>query len=187
MVGERDFVCQIDDLYVRLSTNVMNADGARAVGTILNHMVRRLKPSAMGSHFMEWLKSWANTTSLGMNLCAMCTTRSSALAMWATRWICGCYVRLSKIPVTLRQVFSAVLDDKNQVRFSSIHVSPGFAQRIITTHPDNWVLVKNYLPSWKFQVVVAYPDSGSPRNRVFKNEPYPAFRRGICADYFCLR
>lgn len=143
--------------YVRLSTNVLNADGTRAVGTLLNPHGRAIAAIRNGRPF------YGVTEILGQYYITGYEPLSNSRGEVVGAGYVGYKVDMRALREAVQNMrylktgFSAVLDDKNQVRFASSHVSFDRAQKIVTTHPDDWVIVKTYLPSWKFQVVVAYP------------------------------
>ncbi len=145
--------------FFRVATNVVNSDGSRALGTILNPHGKAYAAISAGRPF------YGVTEILGQHYITgyepMLDGRGEVIGV--------CYVGYKVDMQVLREAvqnsryletgFSAVLDDRKQVRFVSSHVTSSHAQALLDNPTRDWVLVRTYLPSWKFEAVVAYPQS----------------------------
>lgn len=145
------------DLYVRLSTNVLNADGTRAVGTILNPHGKAIAAIRQGKPFYGVVEILGQYYITGYE--PLRDAHGNTIGIVYVGYKVDMQVLREAVQNSryLETGFIAVLDDKNQVRFASSHVEFADAQKIVITHPNDWVLVKTTLPGWGFQVVVAYP------------------------------
>ena len=59
--------------------------------------------------------------------------------------------------------FSAVLDDKDKIRFLSRHADPADAELVLERKPSDWVVIRQDIPGGDFHVVTAYPQSEAQR------------------------
>jgi len=59
--------------------------------------------------------------------------------------------------------FSAVLDDKDKIRFLSRHADPANAELVLERKPSDWVVIRQDIPGGDFHVVTAYPQSEAQR------------------------
>lgn len=155
--GTATLFVKADDNFIRVATNVTNQDGSRALGTILNPHGKAYAAINSGKPF------YGVTEILGQHYITgyepMLDNKGEVIGV--------CYVGYKVDMKVLREAvetaryletgFSAVLDDRQQVRFVSSHMKQSEAQAILDNPPSDWVLVRTYIPSWKFEAVVAYP------------------------------
>lgn len=150
------FVKSGDD-FVRVATNVKKEDGSRAIGTKLN-------PTGK---VISTLKNRQEFHGVVDILGEPYITRYDPM-FDAQGQIVGAYYIGYKVDMKLlreaventRQLktgFAAVLDDNSEIRFLSSHIARDDAKNLLQLTPDNWVFVKEAIPSWGYNVVVAYP------------------------------
>lgn len=57
----------------------------------------------------------------------------------------------------LKTGFAVVLDDNDQIRFLSSHVTHAQAEQVLHEQPANWLMIREGIPNWGFKIIVAYP------------------------------
>lgn len=145
------------DLFYRVSTNVKQADGSRAIGTVLDPDGKAIKAIAQGKAFQgmvnildePYLTSYeplldANGTLIGI-------------------WYVGYKVDMQVIREAVEKSrylssgFVAVQDDSNLTRFASAHAPAENLDDFLAKPPSFWQFVELPFDQWNFKIVVAYP------------------------------
>ncbi len=148
---------KLDNNFIRVSTSLKLKDGSRAIGTYLNHDGKAISQLREGKSFRGVVDV------LGTPY----ITRYEPLFDSAGHVIGAYYVgykadmqalRGSVEPMRqLTRGFAAVLDAQNKIRFVSSHINPNKAAELIDAQTEGWDFVKEAVPDWGFNVVIAYP------------------------------
>ena len=152
------FVKSGDD-FVRISTNLKNNDGSRALGT-------RLNPSGKVIETLRQGRSFRGVVDI---LGEPYITRYDPLFDSKKQVIGAYYIGYRVDMKALRDAventkklqtgFAVVVDSNDQIRFLSTHVARDKASTLLREKPDEWVFVTENIPEWGFKVTIAYPIS----------------------------
>jgi diguanylate cyclase (GGDEF)-like protein/PAS domain S-box-containing protein len=143
--------------FIRVTTNVRHSDESRAVGTKLNPDGKAIVALHAGQTFQGVVDI----------LDEPYITRYDPIYD-GNGGVIGAYYVGYKVDMKvlrdavensrqLKTGFAMVLDDKNKIRFISSHMQPSKAIRLWHDKPENWTFVRESIPNWGFEVVVAYP------------------------------
>lgn len=155
--GTATIFVKLDNNFIRISTNVKQKDGSRAIGTSLN-------PNGKANSLLRNGLPFHGIVDV---LDEPYITRYEPLFDSAGHVIGAYYVGykvdmqvLRSSVEHMRQLktgFAAVLDAQNKIRFVSSHISPNKAAELLDTQTKRWIFVKEAVPEWGFTVVIAYP------------------------------
>ena len=145
------------DSFVRIATNVKHDNGTRAVGTLLNPKGKVIRALLAGKEYSGVVDI------LGQPY----ITRYDPL-IDANGQVIGAYYIGYKVDIkvlrdtvqNMRQLttgFAVILDETNNIRFLSSHVTAAKVMSLLQNTPDNWEFVTERVPTWGFNVIVAYP------------------------------
>ncbi len=145
------------DSFVRVATNVKRENGTRAVGTLLNPKGKVIRALLAGKEYSGVVDI------LGQPY----ITRYDPL-IDVNGNVIGAYYIGYKVDIkvlrdtvqNMRQLttgFAVILDETNNIRFLSSHVTAAKAINLLQSRPDNWEFVTESVPKWGFNVIVAYP------------------------------
>ena len=146
--------------YIRVSTNVVGADGERAVSTALDPAGKAYAAISSGSAFYglvnilgkpyltgyEPIKDASGTT-IGVYYIGIQLTALEKLGQ-----------EISSMKVLLNG-FVALLNEKGDVIFHSANTNPETVQKVFSSTEDQWVIEKKDFTKWGYQIVAAYPES----------------------------
>jgi diguanylate cyclase (GGDEF)-like protein/PAS domain S-box-containing protein len=150
------FVKSGDD-FVRVSTNVMHADGTRAIGTQLDPHGKAIAAIRQGKSFQGVVDILGEPYITRYE--PMLDAAGSIIGAWYVGYKVDMQVTRTAVENTryLQTGFAAVLDEKDHFRFLSAHANRQQAQQLLATPDPDWAIVKEDIPSWGFKVVIAYP------------------------------
>ncbi len=171
--GTATIFAKLDESFIRISTNVKQKDGSRAIGTPLN-------PDGEAVSQLRNGKSFHGTVDV---LGEPYITYYEPL-FDSTGHVIGAYnVGYKADTQVLRDIlepihqlktgFAAVLDAQNKIRFVSSHISPNKASELLSSQTKSWVFVKEAVPNRGFNVVIAYPLS-------------EAYAKGLANSWFVI-
>jgi PAS domain S-box-containing protein len=145
------------DEFVRISTNVKNSDGSRAIGTILDPRGKAIPALRAGKIFN------GEVDILGEPY----FTRYEPIRNIAGETIGAWYVGYKVDTAVIRDAvedarhldsgFAAILDENNHIHFLSSHTPRELAKRVILDQVPDWKVIEKVIPQWGFKVIVAYP------------------------------
>jgi len=147
-----------NDEFVRVSTNVMKADGTRAIGTALDPngpamaAIRRGEPyfgiaEILGTSYMTSYEPMRDSSgnTVGIWYAGVPVTAFASL---------GKSIQNSTI---LEHGYVAVIDARNRPVFYSKTVTPDQLRDHLAGKAENWVSITKEFGPWKYRVVAAYP------------------------------
>jgi diguanylate cyclase (GGDEF)-like protein/PAS domain S-box-containing protein len=145
--------------FVRISTNVRQENGSRAVGTLLNPKGKAIAALRDGRSFH------GEVDILGQPYITryepMRNLQGEVIGAWYVGYKVDMKVLREAVEHTryLEAGFAAILDDQKKIRFLSSHVPPATAERLVRGATNGWMIVREEIPSWGFTVMVGYPMS----------------------------
>ncbi|KPL50361.1 chemotaxis protein [Xanthomonas axonopodis] len=161
--GNATIFSRVGDDFVRISTNITNADGSRAVGTVLDPNSKAAGKLRNGESFYGVVDVLGNPY----------VTRYEPIFANNDKRVIGALAIAYKADTPelatvigsrsmLSSGFVAVLDSKNKLRFQSTTGSTtdsATIERIVKESPEDWVVVKEEIRNWGFTLASAYPKS----------------------------
>ncbi|PPV10655.1 HAMP domain-containing protein [Xanthomonas axonopodis pv. vasculorum] len=161
--GNATIFSRVGDDFVRISTNITNADGSRAVGTVLDPNSKAAGKLRNGESFYGVIDILGNPY----------VTRYEPIFADNDKRVIGALAIAYKADTAelatvigsrsmLSSGFVAVLDSKNKLRFQSTTGSTtdsATIERIVKESPEDWVVVKEEIRNWGFTLASAYPKS----------------------------
>ncbi|KEZ97750.1 chemotaxis protein [Xanthomonas vasicola pv. vasculorum NCPPB 895] len=161
--GNATIFSRVGDDFVRISTNITNADGSRAVGTVLDPNSKAAGKLRNGESFSGVLDVLGNPY----------VARYEPIFAGNDKRVIGALAIAYKADTVelatvigsrsmLSSGFVAVLDSKNKLRFQSTTGSTtdsATIERIVKESPEDWVVVKEEIRNWGFTLASAYPKS----------------------------
>lgn len=152
------FVKSGDD-FVRIATNVRRGDRTRAVGTILNVNGKAITALRKGQAFHGVVDILDEPYITRYE--PMFDEGGAVVGAFYVGYKVDMKVLRDAVQNTrqLKSGFAVVLDDHNQIRFHSAHVSQALAEQTLAQRTKEWLFATEVVPDWGFKVVVAYPVS----------------------------
>jgi diguanylate cyclase (GGDEF)-like protein/PAS domain S-box-containing protein len=150
------FVRSGDD-FIRISTNVHQLDGSRAIGTILDPKGRAIQALREGKPFYGVVDILGNPYITGYE--PMFDAEGKLIGIWYV----GFQADMDALRTTMENTrfletgFAAILDSHQHIRFLSAHIKSAAAERLLAERPASWQLISQDVPSWRFKVIYAYP------------------------------
>lgn len=145
--------------FIRVSTNVKKARGERAIGTELDPDGKAIKAIRKGESFYGVVDILGNPYITGYE--PMYDQAGKLIGVWYVGYEANIQALREAVEHTrfLDSGFAAILDDHNEIRFVSDHITAKEATRLLRDRPKTWSFVSEDMPSWGFKVVFAYPDN----------------------------
>jgi len=143
--------------FVRISTNVRQDNGARAVGTLLNPSGKAIAALRDGRSFH------GEVDILGQPYITRYEPMRNAEGDVVGAWYVGYKVDMKVLREAVEHTryleagFAAILDERQKIRFLSSHVAPATADRLAQGASEGWMIVREEIPSWGFTVMIGYP------------------------------
>lgn len=145
--------------FVRISTNVRQENGERAVGTLLDPSGKAIVALRDGRAFH------GEVDILGEPYITRYEPMRNVQGEVIGAWYVGYKVDMKVLREAVEQTryleagFAAIMDDRQKIRFLSSHVPPATAERLVRGATDDWMIVREDIPSWGFTVMIGYPMS----------------------------
>jgi len=145
--------------FVRISTNVRQENGARAVGTLLNPNGKAIAALRSGRPFH------GEVDILGQPYLTryepMRNLQGEVIGAWYVGYKVDMKVLREAVEHTryLEAGFAAILDDQQKIRFHSSHVPLATVERLARGASNGWMIVQEKIPNWGFTVMIGYPMS----------------------------
>jgi diguanylate cyclase (GGDEF)-like protein/PAS domain S-box-containing protein len=157
--GTATLFVKSDDQFIRVSTNIKQGRGGRALGTQLDPTGKAIKTIQQGKAFYGVVDILGNPYITGYE--PMYNSTGEVIGVWYVGFAANIQALREIVQETrfLKSGFSAMLDEHQDIRFLSSHAAPDFAKKILTQRPDNWTFITEKMPSWGFSVIFAYPNN----------------------------
>jgi len=142
--------------FVRVSTNVLKADGTRAIGTTLNMNGAAGKAISRGEPY------FGQVDILGNPYLTAYSPIRNASGQTVGIWYVGYSADLQELQSAitsarlLDQGFIGLLDDKNRLRMHSDTVTTDQLQQILDVKSDGWHLNQTPFEPWGYHIVTGY-------------------------------
>ncbi|MCB5206591.1 Cache 3/Cache 2 fusion domain-containing protein [Methylovorus mays] len=155
--GTATLFVRAGDDFIRISTNVHQLDGSRAIGTVLDPKGRAIEALREGKPFYGVVDILGNPYITGYE--PMFDAEGKLIGIWYV----GFQADMDALRTTMENTrfletgFAAMLDSHDHIRFLSAHIKTAAAERLIAERPASWQLISQDVPSWRFKVVYAYP------------------------------
>ncbi len=144
------------DNFVRVTTNVKN-NGLRAVGTTLNPNGKVILALRNGQPFHGVVGVLGEPYMTRYD--PLFDEQGQVVGAYYVGYKVDMKVLRDTVENTrqLKTGFAMVLDDTNQIRFLSSHITHENAASLLQSQSKDWVFVTENIPAWGFKVIVAYP------------------------------
>jgi diguanylate cyclase (GGDEF)-like protein/PAS domain S-box-containing protein len=155
--GTATLFVRAGDDFIRISTNVHQLDGSRAIGTLLDPKGRAIEALREGKPFYGVVDILGNPYITGYE--PMFDAEGKLIGIWYV----GFQADMEALRTTMENTrfletgFAAMLDSHEHIRFLSSHIKAAAAERLLAERPASWQLISQDVPSWRFKVVYAYP------------------------------
>lgn len=152
------FVKDGDD-FVRVTTNVRQENGERAVGTLLDPKGKAIAALRDGRSFH------GEVDILGTPYITRYEPLRDLQGQVIGAWYVGYKVDMKVLREAVENTryleagFAAIMDERQKIRFLSSHMSPAVADRLLHQPSDDWMIVRENIPNWGFSVMIGYPMS----------------------------
>lgn len=146
-----------DDGFYRISTNVMMADGQRAVATMLDPTGKAIETIRQGQIFRGVVDILG--TPYITRYDPMLNTAGELIGIWYVGYPVDMQVVREGVENThyLQTGFVSVQDEYGNLRFASKHQDPAVIKEILSSRPSGWHFVEHLVENWGFRISVAYP------------------------------
>lgn len=150
------FVKSGDD-FVRITTNVRQNTGERAVGTLLDPKGKAIAALRDGRSFHGEVDILG--TPYITRYEPMRNLDGEVIGAWYVGYKVDMKVLREAVENTryLQAGFAAILDEHQNIRFLSSHMSPALAGQLLDRPSPDWMIVRENVPSWGFSVMIGYP------------------------------
>ncbi|HXX58448.1 MAG TPA: phosphate/phosphite/phosphonate ABC transporter substrate-binding protein [Thermodesulfovibrionales bacterium] len=172
MGGTATLFVKRGDEFIRVSTNVIQEDGSRAVGTLLDPRGKAIAAVREGKAFYGEVDLLGKPYITGYE--PMYDKHNSIIGVWYVGYPLSTFSQLGEIIADTKVLdngFIALVDDRANVRFHSRHVSDkvveGIAKGGAAGESDGWKVMRTSFNPWGFQVLAAYP-TADIQNRIVK-------------------
>lgn len=143
--------------FVRISTNVTDRDGRRAVLTRLDPQGKAIAALRRGQPFYGVVDILGTPYFTGYE--PMFDGNGALIGAWYV----GYPVDMQALRHAVEDIrfldsgFCAVVDSGGTPRFHSTHLSRPVIETLIHNRPTGWSFIEETLPQWGFKVIMAYP------------------------------
>lgn len=143
--------------FIRISTNIKQKDGSRAIGTKLDPYGKAIKAIQQGRAFYGVVDILDDPYITGYE--PMLNNQGQIIGLWYVGFEANVQALRETVETThfLSSGFSAIVDNKGRIRYISDHIDKAKAAALINLKPENWQFVTENVPKWDFQVILAYP------------------------------
>jgi diguanylate cyclase (GGDEF)-like protein/PAS domain S-box-containing protein len=143
--------------FVRISTNVLKSNLSRATGTMLNRNTKAFAALSAGKTFNGVVDILDEPYITRYD--PMYDGKGALIGAYYVGYKVDMKVLRDAVHNTrqLETGFAAVLDSNNNIRFHSAHATLSKVEHLIQEQPETWRFVKEEIPNWGFQVIIAYP------------------------------
>jgi methyl-accepting chemotaxis protein len=150
------------DDFIRVSTNVLAADGTRAVGTALDPAGRAIVALRQGQSFYGMVEILGQPYMTAYEPIRNAT--GQVIGAWYSGRPVAALTRLQEMVASTRILdhgFLAVFDAKGRIRLKSSHVDEAAALAVASADHavEGWRTATRAFGSWRFRIVAAYPVS----------------------------
>ncbi|UYB54182.1 Cache 3/Cache 2 fusion domain-containing protein [Xanthomonas sp. AM6] len=165
--GTATIFSRAGDDYVRISTNVTNAQGGRAVGTVLDPRGQVIGRIRKGESFYGVVDILGTPYVTGYEPIVP-GPAGEPIGIWYVGYKTDLQA-LDKVigaAHVLDSGFIALFDSTGKLRFQSktgATTDPAAIERIVAQRPADWVVTREEVPGWGFTLVSAYPKSDVDR------------------------
>lgn len=144
--------------FIRISTNIKQKNGARAIGTKLDPNGKAINAIRQGQAFYGVVDILDNPYITGYE--PMLDSQGQVIGVWYVGFEANVQALRETVETThfLDSGFSAIVDSKRQIRYISNHIDKAKAVNLIQRQPNNWQFIAENVPKWDFQVILAYPE-----------------------------
>jgi methyl-accepting chemotaxis protein len=150
------------DQFIRVSTNVMKADGTRAVGTPLDPKGNAYAAVSAGRPFYGMVDILGEPYITGYE--PITADGGSTIGVWYVGYPLAQMRRLNDAVANVAFLdggFVAIVDAKGKVRARSAHLAAGVVERLqagtAAALGDGWVVSSAPFDPWGYRVVTGYP------------------------------
>ena len=142
--------------FVRISTNVKNDKGERAIGTVLDPKGKAIAAIKEGKAFYGVVDILGNPFLTGYE---PMFEGGKLIGIWYVGYKVDMQALREAVDKSrfLETGFLAILDGKGKARFRSAHVTDEQVEKMAATPPGGWEVSKQEVPGWGFTVMAAYP------------------------------
>jgi len=145
------------DAFFRVTTNIRQADGSRALGTQLAPDGKAIRAISHGDSFHGLVQI------LGQPYLAhyepITDIHGEVIGVWYVGYKIDMQVIREAVENShyLSSGFAVVVDENQHAIFTSSHAPIEVIDEFLLSPPDDWKIVEEHLEPWDFRIVVAYP------------------------------
>jgi diguanylate cyclase (GGDEF)-like protein/PAS domain S-box-containing protein len=150
------FVKSGDD-FIRVTTNVLLANGERAVGTQLNKNGKAIVALRAGQEFHGVVDILGEPYIT--RYAPMFNENSDVMGAYYVGYKADMNVLRNVVQNAsyLKSGFTILIDSTNKTRFLSSNIEKKQAEQLIHEQPKSWDFIRYVVPNWGFTIIVAYP------------------------------
>ncbi|MBU0457060.1 MAG: Cache 3/Cache 2 fusion domain-containing protein [Bacteroidetes bacterium] len=161
--GTATIFSRYNDEFIRISTNVQQDDGSRAIGTILNPNGKSIKNILDGKAYYGLVEILNKPYLTGYE--PIKNDNNEIIGIWYVGYQLSSLNRLQKIisnSKILENGFIAIMDNKNKVLFNSNNITTDEIYRILENEKsgenEDWKInIKNY-EKWDYNILTVYKE-----------------------------
>lgn len=156
--GSATIFVKSGDAFYRISTNVKQADGSRAIGTQLDPYGKAIKAINQGKSFHGLVNILGEPHLTRYD--PLIDEQGKLIGIWYVGYKIDMQVIRQAVENSryLSSGFVMLLDGDNQIRFVSKHAPPLQDVNYLLRYPtSDWKMADVALEQWGFRIVVAYP------------------------------
>jgi methyl-accepting chemotaxis protein len=148
--------------FIRVSTNVMKADGTRAIGTQLDPKGKAIASITQGNSFYGVVDILGKPYYTGYE--PLKDINGNTIGVWYVGYPISTLTALGESIQEMRILengFISLLDNKNEVVFNSSHIQPEIIKQFLESNSDEsgWVFKKVDFSKWGYSIMAGYPES----------------------------
>lgn len=155
--GSATIFVKSGDLFYRVSTNVKQPNGSRAIGTVLDPYGKAIAAISQGKAFQGMVNILGEPYLTSYE--PLLDRTGKLIGIWYVGYKVDMQVIREAVEKSryLSSGFVAVLDDSEKIRFISAHAPTENLDAFMRKPPTFWRLIELPFQQWNFKIVVAYP------------------------------
>lgn len=155
--GTATLFVKTGDDFIRVTTNVLLANGERAVGTRLNKNGKPIVALRAGEEFHGVVDILGEPYIT--RYAPMFNENSDVMGAYYVGYKADMNVLRNVVQNAsyLKSGFTILIDSTNKTRFLSSNIEKKQAEQLIHEQPKSWDFIRYVVPNWGFTIIVAYP------------------------------
>lgn len=158
--GTATLFSKSNNTFVRVSTNVIKADGNRAIGTILNPEGKAIKNILNHQAYYGLVNILGKPYLTGYE--PMYDTKDNLVGIYYVGYQLSALDKLKDLIANtkiLKNGFTALLDRNNNAVFHSKNINAEQISKILKSYDEEWHIKEKVFDLWGYKVIAAFPES----------------------------